>query len=74
MSWLKQIATGLLLQRTRFNPSPVHVGFVVNYVAMGQALLFSEYFFSPSAPFYLCPILLQLLPSNIISATENVIK
>jgi len=74
MPWLKQIDAGILLQRPRFNPRPVHVEFVVNKVALGQALLFSEYFCSLLSPsFYPCSILIQLLPSYITSAIDSVI-
>jgi len=75
MPWLKQIAAGLFLQRPRFNPRPVHVGFVVNKVALGQALVFSGYLCSlMSASFYPCSILIHLLPSYIISPIDSVIK
>jgi hypothetical protein len=63
-----------LTAEARFNPRPVHVEFVVNKVALGQALLFSEDLCSLlSASFYRCSILIQLLPSYIISATDSVI-
>jgi len=75
MPWLKQIAAGLFLQRPRFNPRPVHVGFVVNKVAMRQALVFSGYFYSRmSVSFYPCSIFIHLLPSYIISLIDNDIK
>jgi len=74
MPWLKQIPAGLLMQRPRFNPRPVQVEFVVNKVALEQALLFSEYFFSLlSASFYPSSLLIHLLPSYIISAVDSVI-
>jgi hypothetical protein len=39
MQLLWQLVAGLLLQIPRFGPSPVHVGFVVDIVALGQAVL-----------------------------------
>jgi hypothetical protein len=35
MSWLMQLVAGLLLWRARFLPMSVHVGFVVDIVALG---------------------------------------
>jgi hypothetical protein len=46
MPWLRQLHVGLSPQRTRFSPSPVHVGFVENEVAMGP-FIFPVLQFSP---------------------------
>jgi hypothetical protein len=55
--------------RPKFSPRPVHVGFVVDKVAMGQ--IFYEYFsFLLSVPFHQCsisiylPLILHTLLSN----------
>jgi hypothetical protein len=45
--WLRQLVTGLSLWRPRFNPGSVHVGFVVDKVALGQV-------FPPSTSVFLC--------------------
>jgi hypothetical protein len=37
--WLRQLATGLPPHRPRFDPGSVHVGFVVEKVALGQVFL-----------------------------------
>jgi hypothetical protein len=54
MEWavplLRWLATGLLLQRPRLDPESVHVGFVVDKVALGQAF----------------PQVLQFCPVNFI--------
>jgi hypothetical protein len=34
--WLRQLVTGLSPRRPGFNPGSVHVGFVVDKVALGQ--------------------------------------
>jgi hypothetical protein len=39
MPWLRWLVTGLSLQRTRFAPGSIYVGFVVDKVALGQAFL-----------------------------------
>jgi hypothetical protein len=36
--WLRRLVAGLPAQRLRFDPGSVHVGFVVDKVALGQAL------------------------------------
>jgi len=47
--------------RPTFSPRPVHVGFVVDKVAMGQ--IFYEYFSFPlSVSFHQCSILIYLSP------------
>jgi hypothetical protein len=45
MPWLTQLVTGLSPRRPGFDPRSVHVGFVVDKVALGQ--VFSEYFGFP---------------------------
>jgi hypothetical protein len=48
---MAQAVTTLALYRPGFDPRPVHVGSVVNEVALG--LVFSKYFgFPPSAPLH----------------------
>jgi hypothetical protein len=37
---LRQLVTSLSLQRARVDPMPVHMGFVVDKVALGQVLQF----------------------------------
>jgi len=37
--WLKQLATGLLPWKPRFDPSSVLMGYVVDTVVMGQVFL-----------------------------------
>ena len=65
----------LSLCRLVLHPRSVHVGFVMNKMALGQALLCSEYFCSlPSASFYPCSVLIQLLPSYNLSSWQCHIK
>ena len=55
--WLRRLAAGLSPQRPGFDPGSVHVGFVVNKVALGQVfprvLRFSPVNFIPSVPYCL---------------------
>jgi hypothetical protein len=37
--WLRQIVTGLPLQKSGFSSRPVYVGFVVNKLALAQVFL-----------------------------------
>jgi len=37
--WLRQLVAGLLLQRPKFRPRPVQMGFLVHKVALGQVFL-----------------------------------
>jgi hypothetical protein len=37
--WLRSLVAGLSLRRPGFAPGSIHVGFVVDKVALGQALL-----------------------------------
>jgi hypothetical protein len=39
LSWLKRLVAGFSLRRPGFAPGSVHVGFVVDKVALGQAFL-----------------------------------
>jgi hypothetical protein len=49
--WLRRLVVGLSPRRSEFNPGSVHVGFVVDKVALGQVL--PEYFSFPlSASFH----------------------
>jgi hypothetical protein len=53
--WLRWLATGLPPRRPWFDPRSVHVGFVVDKVALGQ--VFPEYFsFRLSISFHRCSI------------------
>jgi hypothetical protein len=45
--WLRRLAAGLPPRRPGFHPGSVHVGFVVNKVALGQV-------FSPSTSVFPC--------------------
>jgi hypothetical protein len=36
MPWLRQLVAGISLCRPRFMPRSIHVGFVVDKVALGQ--------------------------------------
>jgi hypothetical protein len=45
--WLRRLAAGLSPQRPRFDPGSVHVGFVVDKVALGQVFP-PVLWFSPS--------------------------
>jgi hypothetical protein len=45
--WLRRLAAGLPLRRPGFDPESVHVGFVVDKVALGQV-------FSPSSSVFPC--------------------
>jgi len=70
--WLKRFVTSLSLQRSRFNPRPVHVGFVV-----GQVSLVPH--FSPStsvlsASFHQCSLLIHSLTTNMTLATDSDVK
>jgi hypothetical protein len=45
--WLRRLVAGLSPRRPRFDPGSVHVGFVVDRVALGQV-------FSPSTSVFPC--------------------
>jgi hypothetical protein len=53
--WLRRLVTGLSLRRPGFDPGSVHVGFVVDKVALGQAFL-RVVAFPLSIPFHWCSI------------------
>jgi hypothetical protein len=57
MPWLRRLVAGLLPRRSGFDPGWVHVGFVVDKVALGQVfpllLLFSPVSFIPPVLHYL---------------------
>jgi len=36
MQWLRQFVAGFSSRKPRFDPRPVHIGFVVGKVALGQ--------------------------------------
>jgi hypothetical protein len=53
--WLRRLVAGLSPRRPRFEPGPVHVGFVVNNMALGQVFppstsIFPSHFHSTGAP------------------------
>jgi hypothetical protein len=48
MPWLRRLVTGLPPRRSGFAPGSVHVGFVVDRVAMGQVFLAVLRFFPVS--------------------------
>ena len=55
--WLRRLVAGLSLRRPGFDPGSIHVGFVVNKVALGQV-------FSPScrfSPVKFIPLVLHYL-------------
>jgi hypothetical protein len=57
--WLRQLVARLLRRRPVFDPGSVHVGFVVDKVALGQG--FPEYFGLPqSVSFHRCSITRQM--------------
>jgi hypothetical protein len=49
MPWLRQLVSGLSLQRHGFNSKAAHVGFVVDIVTLGQGS--SKYFSFPVRSF-----------------------
>jgi hypothetical protein len=53
--WFRQLVTAFSQWRTDFNPRPVHVGFVVKKVAVGQTFLpvlkFSHKYHSTKTPY-----------------------
>jgi hypothetical protein len=55
--WLRRLVTGLSLRRPGFDPGPVHVGFVVDKMAVGQVfpqvIRFSPVSFFPPLLHYL---------------------
>jgi hypothetical protein len=53
--WLRRLAAGLPARRPGFDPGSVHVGFVMDKVALEY--VFPEYFgLPPSISFYRCSI------------------
>jgi hypothetical protein len=57
--WLRQLVASLLALRPGINLSPVHVGFVMDKVALGQAFLQVIWLTLPVS-FHQCSILLIL--------------
>jgi hypothetical protein len=53
--WLRRLVAGLSPRRPRFDPRPVHLGFVVDKVALGQVFSL-VLLFSLSISFYQCSI------------------
>jgi hypothetical protein len=50
--WLRRLVAGLSPRRPEFDPGSVHVGFVVDTVALGQVLRFSPVNFIPPVLHY----------------------
>lgn len=72
VSWLKWFATSLSLQKSRFNPRPVHGGFVADKVSLVPH-------FSPStsvlsASLHQCPKLIHSLTINMTLVTDSDVK
>jgi hypothetical protein len=64
--WLRRLVAGLPPPRSEFDPGSVHVGFVVDKVALGQDVL--EYFgFSLSVSFHQCSITRKNEKTNHLS-------
>jgi hypothetical protein len=62
---LRQLVSRLPRRRPVFDPGSVHVGFVVDKVALGQG--FPQYFGLPqSISFHRCPITMKILRIIII--------
>jgi hypothetical protein len=59
--WLKQLVTGFSPQKPGFKPGSVHVGFVVEKVALGQVFLQVLWF----SPVSIIPPLLSKLISSV---------
>ena len=49
--WLNRLALRPLPQSTRFDRRPIHVGFVVNTLALGKALRVSPLSINPPTPY-----------------------
>jgi hypothetical protein len=63
VSWLRRLAAGLPPRKPGFNPGSVHVGFVVDKVALGQ--VFPEFFSFPlSISFHRCSITRKRTKNN----------
>jgi hypothetical protein len=57
MPWLRRLVAGLWPRRLGFDPGSIHVGFVVDKVALGQGffpstLVFPCQFYSTGAPLH----------------------
>jgi hypothetical protein len=57
--WLKQLVASLSLQRPRFTPESIHMGFMVDIVVLGQVSLLSSLIFpchchSTGVPILIC--------------------
>jgi len=74
MPWLRQLVSGLSLQRHGFSPKAAHVGFVVDIVILGQGS--SKYFSFPvrSIHPYSHSIPLTSHQPYTIIATNNIIQ
>jgi hypothetical protein len=58
LPWLRQLVAGLLPRRPEFDPGSVHVGFVVDKVALGQVF----------------PLVLRFAPVNFIPPVLHYLK
>jgi hypothetical protein len=56
VQWLRRLVAGLSPRRPGFDPGPVHVGFVVDKVALGQVFPPKYFGFSLSISFHRCSI------------------
>jgi hypothetical protein len=54
--WLRWLVAGLSPQRTGFDPASVHMGFVVDNLALGRVFLPQYFGFSLSISFHRCSI------------------
>jgi hypothetical protein len=61
MLWLRQLVTGLSLRRPGFVPGSLHVGFVVDKVALEQVSLHVFLFFVGSGGQYHCSVAIHTL-------------
>jgi hypothetical protein len=69
---LRQLVAGLSLWRPRFMPESVHMGFVVDTVALGQV---SEFFsFLLSATFHHCSVLIYHLGGEQVGPLEATVQ
>jgi hypothetical protein len=65
VTWLRQLVASLSPQRPRFIPGSVHVGFVVDKVALGEVFLRVLRFF----PVDIIPPWLSMLISSSVGRT-----
>jgi hypothetical protein len=56
VSWLRRLVAGLSPRKPVFDPGSIHVGFVVEKVALGQVFFFEYFGFPLSISFHRCSI------------------